>query len=245
MDQKTPTIMFACPVYGALHRKVYQSHLAAIGALAKNGMVAQPISVVVSGKMGLASAENQMVEAAMQVKPDYVFWTEMDMVIPSDAIVKLVQHSQQYNLDVVSGVYFLRGSGEPCLYIPMEKSWTDTKFAHGRLTTFPENSLFKVGCAGMGCILTKTSVFEKLSYPYFDDQEGKHGTDIYFATMLREAGVQVWADSSVICEQIDDDEPQVWGRTEYDMWLIKEGGKGGFIWSNDRDAIKLDNTAVA
>lgn len=233
MAIKPSTLAWVMPVYGSIHRLVYESHMSAMGSLAKDGIVVIPKFVVVSNKMSLASASNAITSACIQNKPDYVFWTEMDMVLPSHAVTNLLKHAIDHNLEVVSGVYFLRGNGQPCLY---KKVVEDTKYpyAHTPMITFPEKALFEVGCPGVGCVLFKTSVFEKLQEPYWDDQEGKCGQDMYFYTKLREAGVKVYADSTVICDQIDEDVPRLWGKKDYKEWLIaNEGENHGFIHSTD------------
>ena len=221
------------PMYGNIHRLVYESHMSAMGSLAKEGIVVIPKFVVVSNKMGLAGASNYITEACLQTKPDYVFWTEMDMVLPSNTVTTLLKHAIEHDLDVLSGVYFLRGTGQPCLF----KKVLDSPihhFAHTPMVTFPENAIFEVGCPGVGCVLFKTSVFEKLSKPYWDDKEGECGQDIYFYTKLREAGVKVHADSTVICDQIDEDVPRLWTKHDYQKWLEKnEGGNNGFIHSDN------------
>jgi hypothetical protein len=225
-SSKVPTVIFACPTYGPIHRRVYESHLAAVGGLAKEGIIVTPKSVVVTGKMGLASASNEIVRAALALKPDYVFWTEMDMVLNGDTIRTLLKHAIQYDLDVLAGIYPLRGSGQPCLY-RRNNIKGHSRFAHTPLTNFPENAIFPLeGCPGVGCVLFKTSVFEKVAEPWWDDQEGKCGQDIYFYTMLNEAGVKVWVDSSVIVQQIDDDEPRLWTREDMHKWQIENLPRG-------------------
>jgi len=238
-----PTLMFACPTYGPIHGRVYASHLTVLGSLAKEGYVVKPHVVAVTRKMGLAAASNELVKVAIASNVDYIFWTEQDMILPADAITKLLKHAIQYNLDGVSGVYFLRGSSEPCLYLPLPNNWVDNKYAHTRLSTFPPNALFKIGCPGVGCALFKRETFEKLEFPYWEDKAGTlgHGTDIYFYTKMREAGMQMWADSSVICDQIDEDEPTTYNLESYTKWLNSDQSKGGFVYNGHDTVIQLDS----
>jgi hypothetical protein len=240
-----PSLMFACPTYGPIHGRVYASHITAVGALAKEGYFVKPHIVVVTRKMGLAAASNEMVKVALASNVDYIFWTEMDMLLPSDAITKLLKHAIKYNLDGVSGVYFLRGTSEPCLYMPLPDNWVDNKFAHTRLSTFPKDAIFPIGCPGVGCALFKREVFEKLEFPYWEDKSGPggHGTDIYFYTKMREAGMQMWADSSVICDQIDEDEPTTYTLESYEKWLHSDQSKGGFVYSGNDKCIQLNSVS--
>jgi len=221
-----PTVAWAMPVYGNIHRTVYESHMAAMGNLAKNKVSAVPKFVCVTNKMSLDSASNAIVKAALEVGVDYIFWTEMDMILPSQGPLSLLEHAIQHKLDVLSGVYFLRGNGQPCLYKKVVVA--DNPYAHTPMLTFPEHSIFEVGCPGMGCVLFNVEVFKKLKEPWFDAQEGFCGQDMYFYTKLHEKEIKVHADSSVICGQIDEDEPKMWGVNEYQQWL-KTDGKSGFV----------------
>lgn len=235
--KRTPTVMFVCPMYGlGLHRRVYESHLSAIGHLAKSG-AAIPLYTGVSNKTNLATAENTFVRAALTVnpQPDYIFWTEQDMVIPANSITHLINTAEENGLDIVSGVYFLRGTAQPCLYTKDFES--DKKgYGHAQMITFPKRSLFEVSCCGMGCVLMRTEIFNTLrgntpveNTIWFDDQEGKHGTDIFFYTNAIRAGFKVWADSRLLVDQIDEDEPKVWGYKDYKQWLKKTPQRSGFI----------------
>lgn len=218
-----PTIMFAMPSYGPIHRWVYESHMACMGSLAKDGIVCTPQSVIVTNKMGLAGAENRIVEAALRLKPDYVFWTEMDMILPTGAINALLKHDK----DICSGLYFLRGSAQPCLFTKILEN-KENDYGMAPVSHFPDK-LFTVTCPGMGCVLMKTSVLENLQYPYFNDSQGQCGTDIYFYTHAKKAGYKVWVDPAVICGQIDDDEPKYFGFPEYQEWASKKENLRGFI----------------
>ena len=221
-----PTLAWVMPVYGNIHRTVYESHMAAMGNLAKNGVVATPKFVCVTNKMGLASASNAIVNAVLEVGCDYVFWTEMDMLLPSQGPITLLEHAIKYKLDVLSGVYFLRGSGQPCLFRKVVE--VENPYAYTPFITYPNNAIFEVGCPGMGCVLFASSVFEQIAKPWFDDQEGMCGQDMYFYTKLRDKGIKIHADSTVVCGQIDEDEPKIWGLETYTEWA-KGHSSSGFV----------------
>jgi hypothetical protein len=189
--------------------------------------------------MGLASASNAIVEAALQINTDYVFWTEMDMILPPHTIATLLKHAQQYDLPVLSGVYFLRGNAQPCLYRKSPHKGA-SRYAHTIMTVFPKDSLFPVDVPGVGCVLFKTEVFKKISKPWWDDQEGTCGQDMYFYTKCREAGIKVYADSTVICGQIDDDEPKMWDEAEYLKWRETHAGTGYVLTADHPSVIHVE-----
>jgi len=242
VKEKNPSLAWVMPVYGNIHRLVYESHMAAMGSLAKNGVVAVPRFVCVTNKMGLAAASNAIVRAVLEMGVDYVFWTEMDMLLPSFGPITLLEHAIKYDIDVLSGVYFLRGNGQPCLY----KKVLDVPnpYAHTPMLTFPDHSIFEVGCPGVGCVLFKTSIFNKLKEPWWDDQEGQCGQDMYFYTKLREAGVKVYADSSVICGQIDEDEPRIWGEDDYKEWLKGSGTRSSGFINSVNTKVRLEKPKI-
>lgn len=221
------TIMWAMPVYGNIHRLVYESHISAMGALTKNKDVRIEV-VAVTNKMGLASAENEIVRASKKTKPDFIFWTEMDMILPTNCVVNLFESIEKQNVEIMSGVYFLRGSGQPCLFKRWDKKG-ENEYAHSPFLTFPKDRIFPCDCPGMGCVLMKSSVFDKINEPWFDDRENGCGTDIYFYTNAAKKGIQAWVDPRVICDQIDEDEPKRWGIEDYVKWIGDGDKKGGFV----------------
>jgi len=163
------------------------------------------------------TAENMLAESFMdQAHFTHLFFTESDMILPHDCIVKLAELDK----DMVSGVYFLRspqqqGRGQPCLYkkapaLPAAeaKKKDFAKYQHTPVTLFPSKEPFRVDCAGFGCVLFKRKVFERLKRPWFDLKAGRdngigYGSDIYFYTHAKEAGLELWVDPTVQCGQID------------------------------------------
>lgn len=192
--------MWAMPCYGPIDPDVYQSHMVAMGSCTKLGIKVFPKMVGITDKMGLASASNHLVECALQLGVDYVFWTEMDMDVPVDAIPKLYDRHKE----IVGGLYFLReseGNEQPCAYMASPENVATSEYSHMPVGLLKNDQLYKVHCIGMGCVLFKTSVFKKIEKPWFQTLEGKCGQDIYFYTKLRQAGVPVYLDTSVHADQ--------------------------------------------
>lgn len=192
---------------------VYVSHLSAIAhaaeKLALRGDGSRIHFVGSSDRTYTHSSENQAVQEFLATDSTHLFLTEMDMVLPTDTIVRLLDLDKP----VASGLYFLRnGRGQPCLYA---KGVTPVgnPYPHAPVTMFPTERPFKLGatggCPGLGCVLIRREVFETIGLlPWFDlkaaDGRGAgHGSDMYFYTLVRDHGFEVWVDPHVRCGHMD------------------------------------------
>ena len=202
-------IGWVMPAYGPIFPQVYSSHLTAIAYASRHLTMDRLGTIPMVGatdRMYLHSAANLCVEEALKLNLTHTFWTEADMILPKDVILKLLALDK----DIAAGVYFLRGgSGQPCLYKRTPLETKENPYLHTPITVYDERGPFRVDCPGMGCALIKTEVFRKIERPWFDlkaNDEGKrngYGQDLYFYTKVRWAGFEVWVDPGVICDQID------------------------------------------
>ena len=189
--------------YGPIFTPVYTSHLSAAVSAAHHFKVenlGKVGSVDGTDRMYTHSAENNIVQNFLDI-PDatHLFMTESDMILPTDTLIRLAAH----DYDAVCGLYFLRGGdGQPCLYKKVITT-RDNPWVHTPVSLFPTNELFPVDCPGLGCVLFKRSVFETLDYPWFDLKEGKYGSDMYFYTNFKKAGLTLMCDPAVRCDQIE------------------------------------------
>lgn len=215
-------VVFAATSYGPHWAPAVASWLRAVAYASRYFTITLGEDVAKLGGAGITdrmytmTAENTLVEEMLK-EPSFthMFSTEMDMILPHDAIVKLVQMDR----DLATGVYFLRsdipeGRGQPCLYKRAPGfEWRKAKeemseYLHSPVTMFPSKDPFKVDCAGLGCLLIKRKVFETVPYPWFDMRVGKkreigYGSDIFFAKRVKDHGFELWVDPTVQCGQID------------------------------------------
>lgn len=196
-------VAFCSTGYGPLWAPAVSSWLRAVGYAARSMEIAHTGKIGGAGitdRMYTHSAENRLVEDFMSDQSfTHLFMTESDMILPHDALTKLLDLDKP----VASGIYFLRnGNGQPCLYQKIVTNRSNP-YCHSPVTTFPTDQPFRVDCPGLGCVLFKREVFEKLEYPFFDLKEAMYGSDMYFYSKVKWAGIEVWAHPGVMCDQID------------------------------------------
>jgi len=228
-------IAFTSTAYGPLWAPAVGSWLRAVAYTARQYAIEQLGQIGGAGvtdRTYTHTSQNGLVTQFLSnEKLTHLFFTEMDMVLPHDAIVKLAALDK----DMASGVYFLRSDrpqtrGQPCLYkkAPLLDPKKDSPYAHAPVSIFPTDRPFQIDCAGLGCVLFKRKVFETLEYPWFDLDALKYGSDIYFYKHAKDAGLELWVDPTVRCGQID------YYETTIDDWKWQidnnpEFGKRGFI----------------
>lgn len=236
-SQKPAKVAFGCTAYGPIWAPAVSSWLAML-AYTSRQMEVQQIGQIagagVTDKMYTHSAENALIKDFIAIEDaTHIFLAEMDMILPKETILTLLEADKP----IISGVYFLRnGNGQPCLY---QKTVTpaDNPYPHTPVSLFPTDAPFRVDCPGLGCVLMKREVFSKIKQPYFDLKEYTYGSDMYFYTNAKTAGVEVWAHPKVMCYQID---YTVVGPEDYYRKLVEDPkfGSTGFIIGKDHVALK-------
>lgn len=148
-------------------------------------------------------ARNICVEKALKQKTDYLFFLDADVLVPQDIILQLLKHEK----DVVSGPYNHKN--------PPFKPQAYLENSNGSFTPqlFDEPKLYEVDAAGSGCLLVKTSIFEKIEKPWFAvilpntlpeyaqnlgiDKENGLGEDMFFCKKLKKSGFKIFYDNSI------------------------------------------------
>lgn len=233
-------VAFTSTAYGPLWAPAVASWLRVVGYTARHFQIEQ-LGLIggagVTDRTYTMTAENSLVRE-MLAEPAFthLFMTEMDMILPHDCIVKLAA----LDVDMASGIYFLRsplqaGRGQPCLYKKANaveaarQLKKEATYMHAPVTLFPQTAPFRVDAAGLGCVLFKRHVFERMPYPWFDLKAGAkekigYGSDMYFYTHAREHGLELWVDPSVQCRQIDYYETDI---SDYQWQLENNPGFAG------------------
>lgn len=138
----------------------------------------------------LLNQRERLLEQAKKVNSDYVLWIDSDMMFPSTTAVRLLEH----NKDIVACNYTKRTK-------PLKTvAYTNLNDWDSWVPMEPQDELIKVEGVGMGCMLMKLDIFEKIQKPYFEfrykeDTQDYFGEDFILLGKLREQGYYVYIDT--------------------------------------------------
>lgn len=153
-------------------------------------------------------ARNFLVEWALDEDGTHIWFVDSDQFgFDAEMLKGLLAH----DVDIVGPLNFRRHPPyDPVIYEFDERGW------HRSIVDYPRKSFFEVGAVGMGCCLIRTSVFEKISWPWFHPaasiDKRFSGEDIMFCNLARAAGFKVYADTNYCVSHIAD-----WAINE-EMW---------------------------
>ena len=138
----------------------------------------------------IASQRMELARKALEEKADYLLWLDSDMRFPRETIGHLILRDKP----IVAANYATRRM--PVKPVAM----MDNNGEIGRVYTAPDSEgLQPVDYIGMGVMMVKREVFEKVEAPWFAipySTIGNHyiGEDVFFCRKAREAGYEVLVD---------------------------------------------------
>lgn len=190
-------LLFSSQTYGPLDPQAVRSQRAAIMHAAKHAGVVW-MGDCSPDRQAFAVARNRTADAAVNMEEcEGVFWCDSDVVLPVDAISRLVSHQK----DFVTGIYFQR---EPPHW-PLIATFNEKAKSFNWLVQWPENALAPIDGCGFGCVFTSTRLLRALAPPWFEYKQ--FSEDFTFCRNASEAGYQLWVDTGVLCGHLPDPEP--------------------------------------
>jgi hypothetical protein len=106
----------------------------------------------------LINQRERLIQQAIEVKSEWALWLDSDMMFPSTTLLRLLAHNQ----DIVACNYMKRSH-------PFKSvTFMDTNDWESWVPIQSEDKLLTAEATGMGCLLMRTSVFQKLNKPYFE-----------------------------------------------------------------------------
>lgn len=142
----------------------------------------------------LSNQRESLVSAARSWAATHILWLDSDMSFPFYTAYKLLDH----DVPVVAANYATRQVPyKTVAYTQLGGEW-DQYLRHNKDTPLVKE-LIEVEGVGMGCMLTKIEVYDKLEHPYFPvtwskESEDYLGEDINFCKALRSAGYTIAID---------------------------------------------------
>lgn len=155
----------------------------------------------------VATARNRCVLKLLDGDYTHLMFVDNDVTPPKDALVNLLEH----DLDVVSGYYAHRNNGnDPTIVTNLCKlgefnyvtQWDGDEL---RAELAKGNTVIRIHGGGMGCILIKRRVFERIAYPWYDwvnyrdPNRSMLSEDLYFCERCRGERIKIHADTRVSC----------------------------------------------
>ena len=126
-------------------------------------------------------------------RPTHILFLDSD-VLPRPRTMKVLYG---HDKDIVTGVVPICRKGAMKWNVSREDS-----FVPMDINGLPNNP-FKVQSCGFGVVLVKTTVFDKMEWPYWRSEYKPGlrtlGEDIYFSKKARAAGFDIWCDPKVKC----------------------------------------------
>ena len=165
-----------------------------------------------------ATARNHIVITAQQKKADYILMVDNDVIIPKNTIELFLDDP----VDVCLGAYAHRDTdniyrGRTCLcrlYQPNGQKYfnypLESEYEAKELILLEEAGEKKIPIhgGGMGCAFIKTSVFDRINYPWYDwvnyadDNRGMLSEDLYFCEQCRAKNIPIYTDVRVRAKHI-------------------------------------------
>lgn len=165
---------------------VHADFMLSVLHLVQNARVAGFRVSMVNAKFSVISeARNLCVEAALHAKAEWLIFLDSDMVFPPDTIKRLMSHE----VPIVGATYPRKIL--PLTFIGARRD--------GATFSLADKGMVEAARLPTGCMLIKTSVFEKLKAPFFrcgySEEAGKVlSEDFWFSDRVRELGFPLWCD---------------------------------------------------
>lgn len=191
MDNKERNICVAIPHTGWLNWQVFTSNISL--QLPPNTRLKYNLV----GNCLIYDARERMAEYAMAENCDYILYLDSDMVLPSDAIMKMVNVLESTDYEVVTGMAFKRiPPFQPCFYTKVTYDAKEMKPCLESPVEFPDEGLLQLQGAGMACCMLKTSVFKQIPKPWFYPLPNL-GEDLTFCIKMKQAGIKMCVDLTI------------------------------------------------
>lgn len=165
-----------------------------------------------------ATARNRIAQIALDKGVDYVLMVDNDVVLPKDALQNLIEDAK----DVCLGFYAHRDAdnvyrGRTCVCKLQQENGTlyfnyplESEYTANELSVLRDGGKTKIQIhgGGMGCAFIRTSVFNRIKYPWYDwvnyadGHRGMLSEDLYFCEQCKKKRIPIYTDVRVNCGHV-------------------------------------------
>lgn len=169
----------------------------------------EDVSVCFKANSLVYDSRNLLSLSAIQENFDRVMWFDSDMMFTKDTMKILMRDMDEYNVDMVTGLYFKRRKPfTPVIFSELDEPGVDDDgkpVAHvHEYVGYPENTVFPVRGCGFGCVLMTTKLLKDI-WDHFGPAFSPYpwaGEDISFCHRVNQLGYTILCDSNVSCGHI-------------------------------------------
>jgi hypothetical protein len=155
---------------------------------------------------------HQRNECIQKMDGDWILFIDSDMVFQPDAVKKLIETQQKFDLDMVGGLCFQRMAPyQPTMYVMA----ANAEHGYTFIEDWPEDAAVEVDATGMAFSLIHKRVFDMIlrkntgeGFPDLDHRmgvrpppffrwEGEYGEDFLFCREAKAAGAKIFVDTGV------------------------------------------------
>jgi GT2 family glycosyltransferase len=144
---------------------------------------------------------------------DWLLWVDSDVVVATDKLDILMQYAHKDLVKVISGIYFIPGSGiDTVLPEPTPAVFKENELGMPvAIHPLPKNELIEIDHAGFGFVLMHKSIISKIkevsgNKSVFAETLREDmpfvGEDINFFINLKKAGFQAYAHTGALIEHM-------------------------------------------
>lgn len=186
-----PSVMIAVPAMEMVNAEFAQ-HL----AMASANLVANGIRINCAFNIGsvITIARRNLTDIFLKSNFDYIWWVDSDMKFPIDAPIRLLNRNKaivgaNYRRRRFPNPNFTGMTGEPGSF--QEFQTTDNSPSMEQCDVLPH-----------GMVLVRRDVYEKIPQPHYLQEYVKElnleiGEDIYFCSLCKKAGFEIWCDQEL------------------------------------------------
>jgi hypothetical protein len=156
-------------------------------------------------------ARVNLVKQAINNNSDYILFIDDDIVPPIDGFVKLLEHIEKDEIDIISGDYPLKGDIKHSIHLQLDSNGMVQELE--RCDNIKDSNLVKNNwLIGLGFVLIDINFFKQAREPWFlchsknpnrKFDDGGVNEDAHFSELCHINGYSIYIDKSIKCLHLD------------------------------------------